>query len=107
GAREEMQHARIEAAEARRRVGELLLAQPVDRPAEHAHREAAQRPDLVLDHAVAEAGADHQSGARVEPGLERRDLTRIVLAVGVELERPLITLALGVAETGLQRAPDA
>ena len=68
-------------------VNFCLQSRLTDQPSD-AHREPAQRPDLVLDDAVAEPAADHEARARVEPGLERRELARIVLAVGVELERP-------------------
>ncbi len=97
-AREVVQHPRVETTETRRRVGELLLRQPVDRPAEHAHREAPQRADLVLDDAVAEAAADHEVRAVVEAGVERGELARVVLTVGVELERAVVAGAACVAE---------
>ena len=71
------------------------------------HRAAAHPADAVVAGGAGEAAADGHVGAGVERREQLGDLSGIVLAVGVELHRPLVSGPQGVSEAGAQRAANA
>ena len=76
-------------------------------PLEHLHRPAADAAHRVGDRATfCEPAPDHHVGAAVDAVEQRLHRQRIVLAVGVELDRPLVAVPHRVREAGAQRAPD-
>ena len=100
--------ARVEATETRRRVGELLARQRLtDQPST---RIASRRIGPTLYSTVPSPNRlpITRSAPASSAGLERGDLARIVLAVGVELERRgRSRRGPAYRKPGLQRAADA